>query len=426
MEKCKCGAELQKGVKFCPECGEAVEQKSLIDQIKGVVTDGLKTVQEKVAALESKVTAIEKTPMQAKNVSFNFKEKKFLGYNMDHQLIKMRNAAEKSPRDFQFFKDPENCENYSKYILSIYKAKKHQDLAAMQFITDFQKTISVSEGTTTEGGYLVPDEMASDILKLGRNVGFALNECTVMPMGSDVMYVPTEGTNVTVAWTTEKTAATQTSPVFDRQTLTAKKLDALTQVTNELLEDASYDVVGLITDQFIEAILLELDNQVLNGTGNPVSGVLTAAAGKSVVLSGAAFSTITAAKLSEAIYSVDQSYHAGAKFIVGQIGLHHLRGLVDSNGAPVWAPVAAAQPGTVYGFPYFQSSKITNTTAGSTGFVVFGNFKKFLVGRRKGGIVLDVDPYGLFKEYATQFRVITRWGLSHGIANAFCRVITGA
>jgi HK97 family phage major capsid protein len=67
---------------------------------------------------------------------------------------------------------------------------------------------------------------------------------------------------------------------------------------------------------------------------------------------------------------------------------------------------------------------MTNTTAVSTCEAVFGNFKKFYIGRRIGASAIDLDPYTYFKENATQFRYITRWGMGVGRTTAFVRLLT--
>lgn len=240
------------------------------------------------------------------------------------------------------------------------------------------------------------------------------------------MNVPAELTLAAVSWTAEETGATAGEPTFGEVELNAKKLDGYARVTNELLEDSDYDIVSLLTEQFAYAVAVELDNQVLNGSGDPTSGVLTAKAGNSVITNGDAFSTIGADDFSEAIYKVGAKYRMGAKFVLGNIGLHYARTLKDSNNNPIWAHPAQAQPGTVWGVPIIESEQITDTTGASTAFAAYGNFKRVLIGRRKGAMRLDVDPFGLFKENATRFRIVTRWDIEVAVAAAFARIVTSS
>lgn len=112
-----------------------------------------------------------------------------------------------------------------------------------------------------------------------------MQKCTVLNMSSKQLVLPAESSIVTTSWTDEAGTISASNPTFGQVTLTAKKLAGLTEgVSNELLMDSAIDIVGMLTEQFMYAIGQELDNQVLNGTGNPCSGVLTAASGFSVVM----------------------------------------------------------------------------------------------------------------------------------------------
>ena len=50
----------------------------------------------------------------------------------------------------------------------------------------------------------------------------------------------------------------------------------------------------------------------------------------------------------------------------------------------------------------------------------------FALGRRLQSMTLDLDPYGLFTNYQTRFRIVNRWGMSIGLPGGFCRIVTAA
>jgi HK97 family phage major capsid protein len=246
-------------------------------------------------------------------------------------------------------------------------------------------------------------------------------------MNRDILNLPTEASLVSVAWTAEEGDATESEATFGTLQLNARRLDAYGKITNELLNDSAIDITGLLMDQFINAVALELDNQTLNGTGTPVSGILTSACGTSVQMSaGERMSNISADDLSNMIYQLNSGYLAGARYIVNRLGMHYIRTLKDTYGQYVFANPGAGVPGTIWEYPYFLSEKIANTDGTSKAFVAFGNFKKFYIGRRLGSMALDLDPYSLFTKYATQYRLVTRWGMGIGQSVGFCRLITGS
>jgi HK97 family phage major capsid protein len=200
----------------------------------------------------------------------------------------------------------------------------------------------------------------------------------------------------------------------------------LAVASNELIADADFDISSLLGEQFAYTQAMELDNQMFNGTGDPVSGVLTAKAGYSVVLGGASMSAITASDLSLAISKIEEGRLAGARFFFGRLASHYIRSLKDSQNRPIYAEIGGMTPRTVYEFPTNVSEKITNTDGASTALGVFGNFNYFLLGRRAGAMVIDVDPYTRFAEWDTRFRMVSRWAMNYGDVNAFVRIISGA
>jgi len=287
---------------------------------------------------------------------------------------------------------------------------------------------AMQEGTDAEGGYLVPEEWGAAMLAYGLLNSFALTDCNVIPMKHRIMNLPAELTRPTVAWTAEESDATESEPTFAEVQLTAKRLDGYSIASNELLEDEAYDLVGWLTAIFGEAIGQELDNQVLNGTGDPCSGVLTAAAGQSVVMASGstAFSNVTADHLSEMISKLAVNKVTNPKFYMHRTVRHFLRTLKDSNGAYIYDQPTSGDAGYIWGYPIVLTEKAPSTSGAATAFLVFGDMKHFALGQRLGDMSLAVDPYGKFISYQTRFRVVTRWGLGIGLSGGFCRLLTAA
>jgi len=139
-----------------------------------------------------------------------------------------------------------------------------------------------------------------------------------------------------------------------------------------------------------------------------------------------AFSNITSDYLSEAIEQIEEGYAQGAGFYVGRLTMHYIRTLKDGNSAPIYSNPGGQVPGTIYGYPRYVSEKMPNTSAAETRFVIFGNLKNYIIGRRLGAMTLDIDPYGNFANYQTRLRMVTRWGLSIANTSAFAVLATHA
>jgi len=408
-----------------------MDWEKMKEELKGAVTESLKPLKEeidgKLKVIEERVSKIESLPINRLSFNVNTTSEKYKGYKLNEQMRNIRNRACKEPERFPVFSNPEKANEYAKFMIDVIKALRG-DFEAKANLKEFYQKAAMQEGTASEGGYLVPDEYQMDLIQLARDRSFALNECTIVNMSRDTIKLPKEASLVSVAWTSEEGGITESEPTMGEVQLSAKRLDGYAKVSNELLQDSAIDIVGMLTEQFAYAIGLELDNQVLNGTGSPVSGVLTAAAGYSVVMSSGKtnFSSINADNLSEMISKMDEGYQANARYIFNKLIMHYIRILKDSNNAYIYAKPGNGTPGTIWEFPYFQSAKAPSTSGANTAFVSFGNFKYFYIGRRLGAMALDIDPYGLFTTYQTRFRMVTRWGLAIAMAKAFVRLLTAA
>jgi HK97 family phage major capsid protein len=265
------------------------------------------------------------------------------------------------------------------------------------------------------------------MIMLARERTFAQQECTILPMGSNSLKVPSELTGVSVTWDDEAGAIDESEGTFGQVTLTAKRMNAYSLISNEMLADSQIDIVGLLADQFGYAGALELDNEIINGNGTKLmSGVTTAAAGYSVVLASGStnFSAQTAINYSDAIYRLAEADAANAKFKINRISSHYLRSLRDDNGQHIYVQPAAGNPGTIWGTPAKQCERITSTSAVSTAFAVLGDWKGVYLGRRMAFGSLDVDPYGAFLTYQTRYRFVSRWAGALSRSTKFVRMIT--
>jgi HK97 family phage major capsid protein len=392
------------------------------------------TIQSDLTSLKGKVEKIEAMPIGEKKVNVNTIDHFYKGYDLRNQGItakpgdlSIREKAEKNPKAFRVFGDDAKFYDYSKFMIDFIRANMKN--ANINEVMEFQgryKSTMLGQ-TDARGGYLVPDEFQWDMIQLVRDSSFALQKCTVINMGSDTLRLPSELTLASVAWITEANAITSSAPTFGQVVLTAKKLAGLTDyVANELLQDSAIDIVSMISEQFSFAIQQELDNQVLNGTGTPISGVLTAKASYSVVMGTGStnFSSINADKLSQMISQIKEQDQAQATFVWNKLIQHYIRTLKDVNGNYIWQKPSEGKPGSVWEIPYYQSEKAPSTTGTSTYFVALGNFKCVYIGRRLGAMTLDVDPYGGFGTDMTRYRMVTRWGMEVARTTAFSRLAT--
>lgn len=389
-------------------------------------------------AILKRIEKIESTPAVKTRLAIPGTDKTtevFLGYKVNRQLVDIYSGNRcpgakdliVNPKLFPVIADQEKAEGYAKHLLMVIKAATG-DFKAKQAYEEWKEKAALG-GSTATGSYLVPEEYANEIVAFARLQSLVLQKARIWPMGSDTLNVPSENAKVSTSWKTEGTAAGESEPTFNQHVLTAKKLTAYSIVSNELLADANVDVVSYLTECFAEAVGQELDDQMFTGTGDPVSGILTAAAGKSVQMSSGNthFSAITGDNLLDMIDKIDQKAENGSEYYFHKNILTYIRKLKDSQNQYLFAPIAGGLPQDIWGYPYNKSPELpaTGDSAAATAFVAFGNLRYAALGRRLEPMGLDLDPYGKFLEYQTRFRTVSRWGFAF-YANAFCRLLTAA
>lgn len=135
---------------------------------------------------------------------------------------------------------------------------------------------SMSERVPADGGFLVPEVLRSDLLRVVLETAVVRPRARIIPM--ETLRVPYPGVDDTshtanvyggVAgyWTEEGASLTASQPSFNRVVLEAKKLTAYTEVPNELFMDAIAAFSQFFGEVFPEAISFFEDDAFINGSG---------------------------------------------------------------------------------------------------------------------------------------------------------------
>ncbi len=134
---------------------------------------------------------------------------------------------------------------------------------------------ALSEGVNSAGGYLVPEEMQSEIIILRNEYGLARRDLKVVPMGRDTITTPKLVSGLTMYFTGEGVAATASQPVFTNVRLTAKKASVLTLISSELDEDSIVSIGDLLTGEIAYAYAKGEDECLFLGDATSTYGGIT-------------------------------------------------------------------------------------------------------------------------------------------------------
>ncbi|MCK9569956.1 phage major capsid protein [Candidatus Pacearchaeota archaeon] len=324
--------------------------------------------------------------------------------------------------------NPQRAEAFVKTFLDMYEMAKKNPGQEQAIIK-----AGMNEGTTTAGGWLTPDEFSDEWSSYTRDDSVALQFCRIERMLSDVKYVNKEDATVNslggVIITNEATAATEVNPTVARTTLTAKRLDGYTRITVEDMEDAQVrgGLVNQLMDQFSEANGQTIDSAVFIGAGDPCSGVFKSAGYSQTFDTGSSnFSELLESDIRGLIAKV---LHApNPRFFAHRTILwNYIYGLKDTTGRPLFIPsLAAGGPQTVHGWPISEVPKGPSTSAASTGFILFGDLKGFIIGERARSTSFFVDPFTRGLSHEVIFALFNRYAFAQHMANMYGRIVTAA
>lgn len=298
---------------------------------------------------------------------------------------------------------------------------------------------SLSEGTDSEGGYLVPDEFTAEILRLAEDFGVFRANARVLPMSKKLRDIPVLTTGVSATIVGESTQITESDAVFGNAQLVAKKLGAITAMSNELIADASVPIVQYLAEIFAEAIAGLEDTQGFqgSGSGSNFTGALIASGVNTVTMGSTktAFTDVTYDNLVDVMTSVKSGALQNAKWYMHRTVWANILKLEDTAGQKIAVQsVLNGNQGLLLGYPVRLVEKMPANadTAVSTSFILFGDLRRAcLLGDRQEitlGVSQDatIGSNNLFEKNMSGIRVLERVGIVTAVGAYLARLKTAA
>jgi HK97 family phage major capsid protein len=260
-----------------------------------------------------------------------------------------------------------------------------------------------SERVPSEGGFLVPETLRSDLLMLALEQAVVRPRARVIPMDSLRLPYPTidDASHTTSvfggvygSWTEEggSLATGESQPTFGRVILEARKLTGYTEIPNELLADSIQALDQFFEEMFPEALAFFEDYAFINGNGiGQPQGVLNATCAV----------TVSRGTSNEVLFA------DVAKMYTRMLPLVLVSGSTPV-APPLWLQAMSAAEGVQYsllGRPLIVTEK--QPALGSTGDLAFIDWGYYLIGDRQTMQVSNSEHYK-FANDLTSFRVIER------------------
>lgn len=271
---------------------------------------------------------------------------------------------------------------------------------------------AVSAGTDPDGGYVVPETIDRDILRIQTELSDVRQIASLRQIGGPSFIKPINLGGSGYGWVGEKDTRPETStPALARLEFPVHELYAMPAATQTLLDDAYISVESWLAEEVAIRFAEVEGDAFINGNGsNKPRGFLAGGYSKvananwawgkvGFIKTGAAGAFKTASvgddhdNLVDMVYSLKPTYRAGAVWVMNRNTQAQVRKMKNGDGTPYWQPnFTQGQPATVMGYPVREMPDMPDI-ADNAYAIAFGNFQRgYVIVERMGTRVLR-DPF---------------------------------
>ena len=288
---------------------------------------------------------------------------------------------------------------------------------------------ALSATSPSDGGYLVPEIYASEIIELlyPATVIYELG-ARRLGMANGNLNLPKIKTGSRAMYTGENRSIPKTAPKFGNLKLSAKKLTALIPMSNDLLRSTNFDNDVIVGQDVTKQMALGIDWGAFLGTGGEFQplgllhnkGVLNidvtsldAEYAKNGVLTAMFPNYLVASVLKNNVFA------DGLGFVFNTSVEQFFKSLRDNVGGFIFAEEMNKQ-GTLVGYPY-RTTNLLETTGGKT-CIFFGNWNDLVIGEQ-GALEIETSREGSWTDDAGN--VISAFENDQTLIRAINHVDTG-
>nr|DAO57209.1 MAG TPA: major capsid protein [Caudoviricetes sp.] len=307
-----------------------------------------------------------------------------------------------------------------------------KDAAARKAFNTFIRSGEVMDvmvaGNDSQGGYLVPEVQATEILKLATDGNPMRELATVKTISGDSYPFLVRGGKAGASWVGETAARPNTdTPTYSERRITPFEIYANPPVSQTLLEDEAFDVETELNEAIAEEFSAQENAKFFTGSGTgEVQGLLSGATvddaswvdGKIGVLTAASSTAVAGDELIDLQDALKDRYQANATWLMNKKTFTALRKLKQgASGADrylLWTPeiIGGRLVNTLMGAPVRKCSAMPAPAADALA-VVYGDIRAGYVIVDRIGMTMMRDPYS-YKPYVQFY---TRKRVGGGIRN---------
>lgn len=314
--------------------------------------------------------------------------------------------------------DPAYTTSFSSYFRTGAASAEGELKAAHQSGSRSRISAAMSTGSASDGGFLAPVEWDRKVNSALRPLSPMRTICTVQPSSVGSFTTLWSDSAVGSGWVGESAARPNTTtPQLTPITFSAGEIYANPALTQQLLDDADFDVAAWLGERLALTFALQEGVAFINGNGvNKPYGLLNFAEGGNLTHPGGQIpvrpsgqaANITTDGIVDLVYSLPAPYRSGASFLMNSTTLARVRKFKDAGGQYLWqAAFELGQPQTILGYPVYCDENMPDVAAGALS-IAFGDFKRGYLINDRAQVRILRDPYSL-KPYV-QFYTTKRVG----------------
>ena len=240
----------------------------------------------------------------------------------------------------------------------------------------------LSEGTDSEGGYLVPDEYENTLVQALEGENVIRGRSHVITTSNGTHKIPVVASKGEASWIDENGAYPEDDDTFSQVNIDAHKVGTIIKVSEELLNDSAFNLESYFAQEFARRIGTKEEDAFINGNGSSKpTGILASA---EVGVTAASDKAITADELIDLFYSLKGVYRRNAVWVLNDTTVKAIRKLKDNNGQYIWQPALKdGDHDTLLGRPILTTGAMPEIAADAKP-VIFGDLSYYWIGDRQG------------------------------------------
>lgn len=276
---------------------------------------------------------------------------------------------------------------------------------------------AMKESVGEDGGFLVPEEISSAILKKMSGEDSLMSKTTSMQVGGNALTINVDesqpwNSGVQAYWTAEGASITESKPSFKQASWRLQKLAAMVKATDELLEDATA-LESYIMAAAPNAIVHQVNKAILtgNGVGKP-TGIINSPFTVTVAAEGSQTAdTVNAVNIIKMYSRMFPQSRNNAAWYINPAVEEQLRLAKDANDNYIYLAPGSQMNQTPYasllGRPVIPLMG-GMPALGDVGDILFADLSYYYMIRKAAGVKSATSIHLHFDKEITSFRFSLR------------------